>query len=566
MSESSVTYTSAAQNEAGAVPKNTAVATYNRTSDGAEIQEVLIGGVKDNNSASPVSLTPEGHLEVAIHAPTNPFGSVHVEELTPVFQTDAVYGLNTQQVVATTGLSFGTGANSGAVTGANNLFKCETGTTQYSFATLQSRRRLRYRPGQGIVSRFAGFFSTPAANSIIVGGAGTGESGYFFGYNGTQFGILHSTGGVREIQTLTVTTASTATNNYVVTLPDTSTVSITATNNSSTVKTAYEISQGVFPGWKATAIGSTVVFLANSVGDKSGVFTLAQTGAGSPAAGTCVQTLAGAATTDTWYYQTAWNGDRLDGSGGDNNPSGVTLDPTKGNVYQIGIQYLGFGAVAFAIEICPTNSNNPTFVTVHTIKFNNTRTAVTQSQPSFPFTMAAYSAGSTTNVSLSVGSFGGFIEGNRVSIGPRQTYFNNSGITSSTSAYTPIFTVKSNLVFNGRANQVVSRLLSLGGAAKSTTGLTTFFLIKDATLTGTPNFAAWSATSSTLVDTAATGCSFSDNGQVVFTAPIAESANFDINFADTEITMQPGESYTLAVRSVTATATCIGTLNIREDQ
>jgi len=43
----------------------------------------------------------------------------------------------------------------------------------------------------------------------------------------------------------------------------------------------------------------------------------------------------------------AWNGDRLDGSLGDNNLSGATLDPAKNGIWWIDFQYLGAGAVRF---------------------------------------------------------------------------------------------------------------------------------------------------------------------------------------------------------------------------
>lgn len=74
---------------------------------------------------------------------------------------------------------------------------------------------------------------------------------------------------------------------------------IRATNNSSTTQTAYEIAQGTFPGWEAQAKGATVIFTANSNGNKSGSFSLAQTGAATPAAGSDAETLAGVASTDT---------------------------------------------------------------------------------------------------------------------------------------------------------------------------------------------------------------------------------------------------------------------------
>lgn len=519
-----------------------------------------LSAVNSSGGIERISSTSEGHLEVAIHAPRLPFGSIHTESLEVVSQADAVYGLNSALVTSTTGLSVGTGSNSGSCTGTNNLFKASTGTTALSFATIQGKARVRYRPGQGLVGRFAGFFTGAVASSIVVAGYGTAESGYYFGYNGTSFGILHSTGGIREVQTLTVTTASTATNDYVVTLPNTATTTITATNNSSTIKTAYEISRGTFAGWKAEQIGSTVIFLSDSVGPKTGVFTLAQTGAGSPAAGTCVETIAGVASTDTWVPQSEWNGDKLDGTG----DSGYVLDPTKGNVYQIGIQYLGFGTVTCQVEVTYEDGNNADFIPAHTFKFPNNRTTTHISQPSFPFTMVAYSAGSTTDVSVSVGSFAGLIEGRKQLTGPRNTYFGS--VSSSTSAYTPIFTVRNGYVYAGRANQAVINILSVSGASKSTTGITSFYLIRNATLSaGTPNYAQHATTSCSDVDSAATACTFATNDQVIWTSTISEVGDFIFNFPDS-ITIQPGDTVTLAVRSVTSTAVCVGSINTREDQ
>ena len=43
--------------------------------------------------------------------------------------------------------------------------------------------------------------------------------------------------------------------------------------------------------------------------------------------------------TNTFITSGSFNIDKLDGSG----PSGMVLDPQKGNAYQIGYQYLGFG-------------------------------------------------------------------------------------------------------------------------------------------------------------------------------------------------------------------------------
>ena len=511
-------------------------------------------GVTDAGDTVAVPVTPEGHLEVAIHGPNNPFGSIHSENLTPVFQTDPVYGLNTAEVVSTTGLGYDVGptpgSNSGSVTGASGLFTCSTGTTAFSFGTLQSRKRLRYRAGQGVVGRFTALWSTPAASTTVVAGFGTGESGYYFGYNGTSFGILHSTGGVRSILTLTITTAATGgTSKFTLNGLE---YTVTLAAGGSTNRTAYDISQQSFPGYSVVARGSTVIFLAASVGLKGGTFSLARV-TEAAIVGTFATTLAGVESTNVWIAQADWNG------------AAASIDTTKGNVFQIGVAYLGFGPVTFSVMSPSVSGNNSTWTVVHTINNPNARTTPHNSQPSYPFTMAAYSSGSTTNVSVAVASFAGFIEGHRKFTGPRMSYFNTTGVSSSTSAYTPIFTIRNDTTYATRANQSVSYLLSVGGAAVSNTGVTSFYVIRNATLTGPVNFAVYAATSNSYVDTAATGCSFASPAQVIWTGTVAKDGSFVFSFTD-DTTIQPGESVTVAVRSVTATAVCVGQINTREDQ
>ncbi len=528
--------------------------------NGVQYQVVKLAGETDNGLPNKLASTPEGHLEVAIHGPRLPFGEVSAESLEPVFQCDAVYGLNSTEIIATTD-----GA-SGSATAENNLFSVGTGgTTAGFFGSIQSRKRLRYRPGQGIVSRFTMLFTQGIANNVQVVGVGTGESTYAFGYNGTSFGVLHSTGGVREIQTLTVSVGAGGAENVTVKLNGVDTV--VAVTAGSTTATAYQLSKATYAGWTAEQRGATVVFLANSVGNKAGTFSVASTGT---TAGTFAETLAGVASSDTWVAQADWNGDVMDGTGSASNPSGVLLDTTKGNVGQIQVQYLGFGAVTFQIEAGLTG-NNPDFINVHTFNFPNTRTAVTVTQPSFPFLLSSYNTGATSGaVTTKAGSFAGFIAGRKKLTGPRMSYYVTAGITTSTSAYVPIFTVRNDLVYAAsgtvRANQAVVNLLSLAGATKGTANsITSFFLIRNATLTGTPNFTAWDSSSCTFVDTAATGCSFTGNSQVLWSGTVTQDGQLVFSFTD-EITIQPGETITLCARSISATATALGQLNTREDQ
>jgi len=506
-------------------------------------------GQADDGSAKSMAVTADGHLEVDLHGPRLPFGSIHTESLEVEFQADPIYGINSDVVYSESGTG-------GSTTAANNLFTCASGTSAGGNATIQSVNRLRYRPGQGSVCKFTTVFSTPQANSVMVAGLGTAESGFYVGYNGTALGVLHNTGGVRHIESLQVTTASSTAENVTVTLDGTA-FSIAVTNSGNIQKTVQEIADGTYAGWTAQAVDDTVIFLAGSVGNKTGTMSLS----GTTAVGTFTEVTAGAAGTDTWITQANWNGDKLDGTG----TSGVTIDPTKGNVWSIGMQYLGFGPVEIRCEVNPSG-NNPTFVNVHTFDFPNSLTTPHVTQPSFPFTMSAYNTTNTTSISVSAGSFAGFIEGKKRLKGPRHTIIaeTNNFVGSTASTYYPLFTIANRRVFNSRANQSVINIISTSVAHDDATPIT-FYLIKNATLLGNPDFSEYHSGSALLVDKAATTCTTIDRN-ILFAMETGQNTGLIHDFLD-NIQVQPGETITLAARAVTGTATYVnGSVNIREDQ
>jgi hypothetical protein len=534
---------------------------------GAIITRSVLVGKQDGGAYANVPVTAEGHLEVALHDPILPFGSVHTENLTPIFQTDAVLGINPAQSVVTTGRAIA-GATSATVTGEDNLFKCNTGTTSYSFCSLQSLYRLRYRPGQGTVARFTALFPARADSSYLIAGVGTAESGFYFGYahlaaaglTSQEFGIFHVTGGKRSIRTLDVTAHTSTAGNVSVVLNSATGVDIAVLSGDSITDVANKIAAGTYDGWKAEAVGSTVVFLNNSAAVVSGTYTA--TGAGVTAS--FATTLEGVSSTDTFYAQSTWNGDVMDGTGA----SGVTLDPTKGNVFQIDITYLGFGPVTFKVRIGPTG-NNPIWIPVHTINFENCQTTTSVSQPAFPFDMVAYSAGSTTDLSVQCASYAGFNEGQVALVGPRAS-ISGTKTTVTASGFHALFSVRNARTMahddlTARANQSVAKLLSAGGAHDDATPIY-YYLLKNATLAGTPNWTKWAEHSTLMVDTAATLATITDNSQIIEVIPIGQSGTILHDFEDVT-TLQPGETLTLAATTTTGTSTfTIGVVNIREDQ
>lgn len=83
------------------------------------------------------------------------FGTLESSELTPIFQGDFAYGLNTQLwnavVVSGTAATIDTNAS---------RLRIQSGTGSAGYAYITSRKIVRYRAGQGTTARFTPLFST----------------------------------------------------------------------------------------------------------------------------------------------------------------------------------------------------------------------------------------------------------------------------------------------------------------------------------------------------------------------------------------------------------------------
>jgi hypothetical protein len=515
------------------------------------VETSILKATTDSGDKVNLAATGEGHLEVAIHSPRGPFGSVLVESLYPIFQSDAVYGLLAFQQTSSA-------SGTGSADANNSAFRVQTGTTIYSQASIQSRKRLRYRPGQGVVGRFTAKYTSPVALSYQVVGFGHAEDGVFVGYKNLEFGVLYSVRGKREVRTLTISTKSSHAENAVVTLNGTA-FNVPVTNGTNTTTTANEVAAyASYTGWKADAVGNTVVFVKDAVGVVSGSFSIT----GTSVVGSFAQSSAGQASTETWIPQASFNGDKLDGTGN----SDFTIDPTKFNVFQAKSQYLGAGAITFEIEI-PLEGNNPDWVVFHSIELPNTLTATSFGNPSFPFTMAVYSAGSTTNLTVEVGSYAGFIEGEPILHGTRASYVNiltNVGAAN----YQALFSVKNMRYFKSRTNQAVIRLVNVAGAIKHNSPVI-YYLVKNATLAGATSWSSYATDSCSLFDNTSTTVSFADNAQIVWSGHLGDTGEIDhfINGGNEEVELQPGEWVTLCAKSTTGTPSYVtGSLNTREDK
>lgn len=89
------------------------------------------------------------------------------------------------------------------------------------------------------------------------------------------------------------------------------------------------------------------------------------------------------ATADTPVAQNTWNIDKLDGTGG----SGITLDPTKTQIFLIDFEWLGVGLIRFGFVI------NGEIVYCHQINNTNVATSVYMSVPNLPVRYEIVSTG-----------------------------------------------------------------------------------------------------------------------------------------------------------------------------
>lgn len=517
---------------------------------GAQLQRNKEIGTTETGSQVVSAFSTEGHQEVAIRNPTLPQGSVSAESLTAVYQIDGTYGVNSAAVIPST-------RGSGAIAGENGMTVMSTGTTVGSQASISSRMRMRARAGQGILARLNAIFSTPLATSLQLVGIGHAEDGIFFGYLlNTVFSVVFNRGGIREIRTLTITTASSTTQSITVTLNGVA-HSVPVTNSGNINRTVWEIATYTgYTNFRAVPMGATVIFIANNAGANAGAFSIS----GTTVVGSFATTRVGAMPTQTLVTQANFNVDKLDGTG----RSGFTLDPTKGNMFQIGIQDIGFGSITLSVMV-PRTTDAPIYEVFHRISIPNSMVQPEFITPSFALSYAVASVSSTTNLTLSMQNAAGFIEGQKISSGNRYTYLRT--MTSVTTAITPLFTIMNNRTYRSKSNQGHIYLRSLTAATKHQSPVI-IYVIKNSQLTGNPVFATYDPNSCSLYDTAATGVTIATPADIIWSGSMGETGNIEFGFdkQSDEIFLAPGEWITIASATTFGTANyVVASINTVED-
>ena len=209
--------------------------------------------------------------------------------------------------------------------------------------------------------------------------------------------------------------------------------------------------------------------------------------------------------TEERYQRSAWNGDRLDGNGGDNNLSGATLDPTKNGIWWISFQYLGAGAVSFGTYVGGEK------VTCHTISHYGELDRPYMSTASLPFCVIQQNT-ATTSTPSEIHVFCVVIYNDGYDELDRNPVPFGASKTIATTSFVPIISFRPTQTFNGDDNRC--RIVPISLSALSSTAAIEVRITLNPALTGD----TWSGAESKLEydvgSTVTTGGSHKD-GQLI---------------------------------------------------
>jgi len=156
---------------------------------------------------------------------------------------------------------------------------------------------------------------------------------------------------------------------------------------------------------------------------------------------------------ENWTYQSDFNVDNIDGTG----LSGFNIDPTKGNIYQIQIQWLGFGTITFSTE-----TEDGFIFPFHKIRFPNSNVQTSIRNPALPVRYYIKNTTNTTPKALHVGSASVMNEG-RINVRGYGYYFTATD-ENVNNQERPLFSIRNKSSFNGILNKNSINVRFLEGA------------------------------------------------------------------------------------------------------
>lgn len=241
--------------------------------------------------------------------------------------------------------------------------------------------------------------------------------------------------------------------------------------------------------------------------------------------------------TDYWTAQSAWNVDTLSGSG----QCAFKLNPSALNVYRVSYLWHGAGPISYWV------SNGQRWCLVHVT--NWVASGATQPHslnPYLPLHARVYSTGTTTPLSISIGSMGDFIEGRDPTgslpvLGIISSAYNVKDAGATETALISFKNKAANVYGGTNTNTVRVKLMSISLGATATAP--TFRVLRNTTLGGTPSFSDLSTLTSVLqTDTAGTTVS---GGTELYSGVVQTGTNREVDMSGYNIYLNPGDVITI---------------------
>lgn len=253
---------------------------------------------------------------------------------------------------------------------------------------------------------------------------------------------------------------------------------------------------------------------------------------------------------DTWIPQTSWDIDMA-------NDTGVlpTLIYTNLNVFKIAYQWLGAGAITFSIEDAITGYLEK----VHIIRFSNTNSTPSLTNPSLPIAMYVDNGATTSDIIVQSASMQAAIQGNIPITGITNAFSNDlSGVNTTLDN---VFSIRTVTTFGASPNrvEVILKRISVGTDGN---GIVVVDVYRGATLTA-PTWVAVDALSSIvetdIVGTAPTG------GELLYSVVLGKTDSNTEDVTGLNILLAPGDQVTFGARTQSSTNTVSIAINWIED-
>lgn len=241
--------------------------------------------------------------------------------------------------------------------------------------------------------------------------------------------------------------------------------------------------------------------------------------------------------TDTWTAQSDWSGSL--------SPFLDDFDITKGNVYQIRYQWLGFGEITFWVE----NPTTGKFELMHRIQYANSDTAVSIRNPQLPLYAAVSNTTNATDITLMTPSAVGGIWGKGSDEPYPLTLTSAQVATQSVTTLQNIITISNATTLNGVTNQIQVHPEFLSVATSGSTQVT-LYVYTNVTLGGSPSFTAYDATNSAIYyDEAGTTVT---GGELKMVLALGADDSVTVDLSELNIFLDPNETLTIAAKSQAA--------------